>query len=136
MALSSWAPRAARGLFHAVFLSGAVLAASPALAGFFDRNPEPTTAQAEGAGHRGPKAYHAMCAREPKLCMYDRQAGRDRVIGPPARMNQSRWNQLLQINNRLNARIREVTDRRAPRAPSRVVARSALRHRRSPAPDG
>ena len=112
MAMPRWAPRATRALAIAAVLTGTVLATPPAIAGWFDRDPEPASAQAEGAGHRGPKAYHAMCARDPKLCMYDRQAGRDGRTSAPAGMNRARWDQLLQVNDRLNRRIREITDRR------------------------
>lgn len=100
----------AKGWIMPFFLFCAAFAATPAEAGLFDRDPDPATIQVEGTGHLGPKAYHAMCAREPKLCMYDRQAGRSAGVGPPAPMSKARWAQLLQINDRLNTRIRSVAD--------------------------
>lgn len=100
--------RAAVGL--AAALITLLPSAGPGHAGWFDRDPEPATSQAEGSGHRGPKAYHAMCARDPGLCRHDRQAGISSKAGPAARMDKARWDQLLEVNDRLNDRIRGVTD--------------------------
>ncbi|MEM8561243.1 MAG: transglutaminase-like cysteine peptidase [Pseudomonadota bacterium] len=88
-----------------------MLSTQPALASWFSSAPRPATMQAEGNPHQGPRAYHQMCAREPKLCMYDRQAGIDAVISPPAQLTDARWRQLRQINEDLNWQIRPVEDR-------------------------
>ncbi len=99
-------------LVPALFAAVLSTFAAPAQAGWFDRDPDPATVQAEGASHKGPSAYHKMCAREPKLCMYDRQASRDQTAGPAAPMDEARWEQLLEINDRLNDTIRAVEDYR------------------------
>lgn len=63
------------------------------------------TAQIEGPRHGGPRAYHAMCARDPKLCMHDRKAGRTRVQGPAAQMTPSLWRQIFSVNMRINEQL-------------------------------
>lgn len=67
-------------------------------------------AQQEGAGHRGPRAYHAMCARAPKLCMYDRQAGRKPGASAPRTLTDAEFQTLVDVNERLNADIFPATD--------------------------
>lgn len=105
------ASRARTGILATAALIVPLLVSAPADAGWFDRDPEAATAQAEGRAHRGPKAYHAMCAREPELCFPDRQAGINHRAGPAAAMDQARWDQLLKVNDRFNDQIRGVTDR-------------------------
>lgn len=72
--------------------------------------PPVATIQVEGAEHRGPRAYHEMCVREPELCRYDRHASADGTVSAPAELTASRWHELQWINQRLNAAILPVED--------------------------
>lgn len=64
----------------------------------------------EGKPHAGPRAYHAMCARDPALCQHDLAASRDQGTGPPARLDRDRWVELQRLNLRLNAEIAPQDD--------------------------
>lgn len=61
--------------------------------------------QAEGRYHGGPKAYRAMCARDPALCAFDRDAARQDGTSPAAAMTKRHWDQLQEINMRINQRL-------------------------------
>ncbi len=79
-------------------------------AGWFDpHTPGPATAMAEGRRHFGPRAYHAMCARGPMLCAADFRASTG-MPGAPATMTEPRWQQVLDLNERLNDAIRPRDD--------------------------
>ncbi len=79
-------------------------------AGWFDLDPPgPAMAMAEGRSHSGPRAYHAMCAREPTLCAADLRAS-TATPGAPAAMTEPRWRQVLDLNQRLNDAIRPRDD--------------------------
>lgn len=66
--------------------------------------------QTEGAPHRGPYAYHAMCRREPGLCAGDRAAGHRQGASPAANLSERKWQDLQHVNAEVNARIRAVRD--------------------------
>ncbi|MEM7189805.1 MAG: transglutaminase-like cysteine peptidase [Pseudomonadota bacterium] len=66
--------------------------------------------QNEGAPHRGPRAYHAMCARAPSLCQHDRQAGRTQGMGAAATLTPERWAQLVEANDAINFAMRPGED--------------------------
>ena len=81
-----------------------------AQAGWSDLHPPvPATPMAEGRPHLGPRAYHAMCAREPMLCAADFRASTG-MPGAPATMTEPRWQQVLDLNERLNDAIRPRDD--------------------------
>ncbi|MEM6661484.1 MAG: transglutaminase-like cysteine peptidase [Pseudomonadota bacterium] len=83
----------------------------PAEANWFSSGPSAATAQAEGRWHKGPRGYHAMCAREPKLCMHDYQAAQNTGSSAPARLDDARWDALDALNRDINWQIRPVEDR-------------------------
>ncbi len=62
------------------------------------------------AGSAAPRAYHAMCARQPAACMYDRQAGRQPGITRPQQVTAAIWQQLMQVNSQVNRSIRPNRD--------------------------
>lgn len=109
MGLLPRAPQALR-LLSTSFVA-LILATTPSAANWFSSTPQPATAQAEGTSHRGPSAYHDMCARTATLCMYDRRAGLSSGTGPAAHMDERRWGELVEVNDRLNRQIREIEDR-------------------------
>ena len=81
-----------------------------ARAGWFDPHPPgPATPMVEGRSHLGPRAYHAMCAHEPKLCAADFRASNG-MPGVPATMTERRWQQVLDLNERINDAIRPRDD--------------------------
>ena len=68
------------------------------------------SAQTEGRPHKGPRAYHAMCQREPHLCRDDRASARSLGISAPARLTTQRLRELQRINSKVNSRIRAGHD--------------------------
>lgn len=91
---------------------GALLAAvgTPSVAADLPNRIYKATAQGEGRTHSGPRGYHTMCAREPKLCMYDYQAGQSLGVSAPHPLTRRSWRQLDQINRDLNWQIRPIDD--------------------------
>ena len=68
------------------------------------------SAQTEGRPHKGPRAYHAMCQREPHLCSDDRASARTLGVSPAAKLTRRRMRELQRINSKVNARIRAGHD--------------------------
>lgn len=68
------------------------------------------TAQIEGRPHIGPRAYHAMCQREPRLCREDHASARTSGVTSPAILTKRRLRQLRRVNARINGRIRAGRD--------------------------
>lgn len=93
-----------------VLLGGAGVPAQ-AEAGWFSRGPAAATTQVEGRWHKGPRGYHAMCAREPELCQHDYRAAMTAGQSAPAPLDAARWDQLRRVNRDLNWAIRPVADR-------------------------
>ncbi|MEM1162462.1 MAG: transglutaminase-like cysteine peptidase [Pseudomonadota bacterium] len=69
-----------------------------------------SASQIEGPAHRGPRAYHAMCARAPELCQHDRMAGRVPGQSAPAALTASAWTQLVSANEMINQSMRPEGD--------------------------
>lgn len=102
---------AARGKFCLLILGfTALVPVAPAQADWLDSIPRFASAQAEGGWHKGPRGYHSMCARDPKLCMYDYQARQDQGVSAPKRLDQPQWNELDRLNREMNRAIRPRTD--------------------------
>ncbi len=104
----------ATGGWRFVFCAGLAMALTACTeqvrAGWFDLDPPgPATVMAEGQSHLGPRAYHAMCAREPMLCAADLRAS-TAMPGAPATMTEPRWQQVFDLNERLNDAIRPRDD--------------------------
>ncbi len=68
------------------------------------------TSQTEGRAHKGPRAYHEMCRRDPGLCAGDLAAARDPGAAPAASLTSVTFAALQDINDRINARVRSETD--------------------------
>jgi len=97
-------------VFSACLAMALMTVTGQARAGWFDLHPPgPSTPMAEGRPHLGPHAYHAMCAREPMLCAADFRASTG-MPGAPATMTEPRWQQVLDLNERLNDAIRPRDD--------------------------
>ncbi|MDT8345489.1 MAG: hypothetical protein RQ752_13780, partial [Thermohalobaculum sp.] len=98
-------PSLARRTLFALACASGLTAAQPAAAAFWssDAPPERATAMAEGAGHAGPRAHRAMCARAPALCAPDIAAGRRPEAGAmPAMLDAEDWRRVRALNLALN----------------------------------
>ena len=90
------------GLLTTAALSLLIALANTTVALAAGQQPRVVTAQVEGAGHKGPRAYHAMCARDPDLCREDQQAAADPGAGPAARLTAGIWHDLNSVNMAVN----------------------------------
>ena len=68
------------------------------------------SAQVEGRAHVGPRAYHAMCRREPELCAGDASAGVAPGAGPVAMLTPALRAEVAAVNAQVNSRLRPVAD--------------------------